>query len=209
MRSGVDEGMGLEDVEGACQVPQVLGEGLTPGHHGVDQVGVAGVVVVGVPVEPLAEAAQVGGEHDVATPGQLVGVVGVGGAGALEPARPRTCPARGRGRPAPLARADRRAVGHEQIGGHRHRVLGVEDDLVAPVPVALDDSRSRGEAARASGIGPSSSSGGPGSAPATPGRAASSLTRYRRRRRRRPAAVGSGSTCRVSPSRTIHEYQGE
>ena len=73
----VDERVRLEHVERAGQVPQVGGERGLAGHHRVHEVGVAGVVVGWVPVEPLAEAAQVGGQHDVAAPGELVGVVAV------------------------------------------------------------------------------------------------------------------------------------
>ena len=87
MRAGSTSGWASRTSRAAGQVPQVLGQRAEPRHHGVDEVGVAGVVVVGVPVEALAEAPQVGGEHDVAPPGQLVRVVGVGRARALEPAR--------------------------------------------------------------------------------------------------------------------------
>ena len=41
------------------------------GHHRVDEVGVTGVVVGGVPVGPLAEAAQVGGQHHITPADQL------------------------------------------------------------------------------------------------------------------------------------------
>jgi len=44
---GVDQRVGPEDVEGAGAVPQVLGERVPPGHDLVDQIGVAGVVVLG------------------------------------------------------------------------------------------------------------------------------------------------------------------
>ena len=95
------------------------------------------VVVLGVPVEPLAEAAKVGRQHHVAAPDQLQGVVGVGHVGVLEPdhlglARAVTVAGQDGRRRAGLA-----AVGHQQVGRDRHRALGVEDDLLPAVAVAL------------------------------------------------------------------------
>ena len=195
---GVDERVLLQHVEAAPQVPDVLGQRVPARHGGVDQVGVARVVVLGVPVEALAEAAQVGRQHDVAPPGQLEGVVGVGHVGVLQADH------LGLARPVAVAGEDGRArravgalVGDEQVGRHRHGVLGVEDDLVPPVAVAghrlerLDVERDRLRA-RARGA----RSGGRGSAPP---------------RRRWPSGSpsGSGSSWVVAASRVIHWYQGE
>jgi carbon monoxide dehydrogenase subunit G len=128
--------MGFEDVETAGQVPEVLGQRALPGHDGVDEVGVTDVVVGRVPVGPLSEAAEIGGEHHVAPPDQLDGVVAVGGRGLGQTADERFA------RTVPVGGEDggtrcRAVVGNQEIGRHRHCLLGVEDDLVAPVPVAL------------------------------------------------------------------------
>ena len=74
----------LEDVEAAPQVPDVLAQRVPARHGRVHQVGVAGVVVLGRPVEALAEAAQIGSEDEVAPTGQLERVVGVGHVGVRE-----------------------------------------------------------------------------------------------------------------------------
>ena len=51
--------------------------------------------------------------------------------------RPASCPARDRDRPTrPAPVVGRRRLGDEQVGGDRHGVLAVEDDLVPPVAVA-------------------------------------------------------------------------
>ena len=84
-RAGSTSGCCSTHIEAALQVPDVLCQGVRAGHGRVHQVGVAGVVHLGVQVEPLAEAAQVRRQHDVAPTGQLQGVVGVGHVGVLEP----------------------------------------------------------------------------------------------------------------------------
>ena len=106
----IDQRVGLEHVEGPGQVPQVLGQRVPSAHHLVDQVGVAGVVVVGVPVGPLAEAPQVRRQHHVTPAGQFGGVVAAGGAPRDPARRSGTCPVRGRARPGPPSpvSADRR-----------------------------------------------------------------------------------------------------
>ena len=106
--------------------------GRPPAHHLVDQVGVAAVVVRRVPVGPLAEAAKVGGQHDMAATGQL----------RRRSRRPAGHPVRvphTRDLPGPwpwTASTARPGVarpsGTSKIGGHRHGVLGVEDDPLAP-----------------------------------------------------------------------------
>ena len=63
IRAGSTSGWACEDVEGAGEVPQVLGERVPAPHDLVDQVGVAAVVIRRVPVGTLAEAAQVRGQH--------------------------------------------------------------------------------------------------------------------------------------------------
>ena len=51
--------------------------------------------------------------------------------------RPASCPARAHGRPArPARRLVPAGIGDEQVGGDRHGVLGVEDDLLPQVTVA-------------------------------------------------------------------------
>jgi len=132
----VDQRVLLQHVERAPQVPHVLRQRVPAGHGGVDEVRVAGVVVLGVPVQPLAEAAQVGSQDDVAAPHQLQPVVRVGHVGVRQPDD--LCLAR----PMPVTGHDsgtRRlvltAVGDKQVGGDRHGVLGVEDHLVAAVAV--------------------------------------------------------------------------
>ena len=131
--------MFLQDVERSAEVPHVLGQRVPPGHHGVDEVGVAGVVIIGIPVLALSEAAEVRCEDDVAAPGQLVGVVGVGHVGVLETDR------LGLAGAVAVAGQHRRTrapsidtgVRHEEVGRHRHGVLAVEDHLVAAVTVAV------------------------------------------------------------------------
>ena len=101
----------------------------------MDQVGVAGVMVVGIPVGPLAKAPEVRGQHHVAAPSQLGGVVAALGGLGVEAADP------GFSRAVPVDGQHRRAgrppvVGDEQVGGDRHVRLGVEDDPPPPVAVA-------------------------------------------------------------------------
>ena len=79
--------MSLEHIEAAGEVPDVLAQRVPPGHDGMDQVGVAGVVVLGVPVLALTEAAQVGRQDDVALPDQLEAVVAIRRVGVLQPHR--------------------------------------------------------------------------------------------------------------------------
>ena len=168
----VDERVLLQHVEAAPQVPDVLGQRVPPRHGGVHQVGVARVVVLGIPVEPLAEAAQVGRQHDVAPAGQLERVVGVGHVGVLEPDHLRLA------RPVAVAGEDGRSrrpalalVGHQQVGRHRHGVLGVEDDLVPPVAVAGDRLEGLDVERHRLGLGPEQL-GQAGTAAPDPGRAA-------------------------------------
>jgi len=132
----VDQGMADEHVEATSEVPEVLGERAEPGHGGVHQIDVTGVDAGRVPVGAFAEAPQVRREHDVPATGQLVGVVAVRGVGRLEPDRLRLPGT------VTVTREDRRArrctvIRYEEVRGHRHRVLGVEDDLVPAVAVAL------------------------------------------------------------------------
>ena len=116
------------------EVPEVLGERAPAGHDLVHEVGVTGVVVLGVPVQALAEAAQVRGQHHVAAPGELGRVVTTRLVPRLDPADTglaRAVAVDGQdGRP----RA-RTAVGHQEVGGYGHRVLGVVHQPVAAVPV--------------------------------------------------------------------------
>ena len=164
----VHQGMVLEDVEAPGHVPQVLGERVLPGHHGVDQVGVTAVVVGRVPVGPLAETAEVGGEDHVPPPDELDGVVAVGGLGLVQTAHerlPRSVAVGGQhggAGPDPV-------VGDEKIGRHRHRRLGVEDDRVPPVTRGSRRCRASrrpgGPVAEGGRAGPST---GPGTGPATP-----------------------------------------
>ena len=74
--------------------------------------------------------------------------------------RPASCPARGRGRrgrPGPGGWSNS-GVGDAQVGGDRHGVLGVEDDLVPAIAVTGPPTRaSRGRAAPHQGSGPRSS----------------------------------------------------
>ena len=89
------------------------------------------------------------------------------------------------------------AVGDEQVGGDRHGVLGVEDDLVPAVAVAGDGLERLEVEGDRLGLGPEQlARAGPGGAPprpaAPPGRAS-----------------GSGSSWVVAASRVIHWYQGE
>ena len=166
----VDQRVLLQDVEGAPQVPDVLRQGIPAGHGRMDEVRVAFVVVVGVPIEPFTEAAQVGCQHDVAAPDELQRVVGVGHVGVLQPDDLRLA------RPVAVAGQDGRPgrlvlplVGDEQVGGDRHGVLGVEDDLVPAVAVAgLRLERLEVERDRL-GLGPEQL-GEPGPAPLHPGR---------------------------------------
>ena len=119
---------------------------------------------------------------------------------------PGTCPVRARGRPGWRPRAaPRPGVRHQQVGGHRHGVLGVEDDLVPAIPVAggglehLEVERHR--------VG---------------GRARAARRRTRRRRssqaaNRRGLPSGSGSSCTAAlrrghpliPGRVIARRWGE
>ena len=140
IRSGSTSGCSSQHVEAATQVPDVLGQRVPARHGGVDEVGVARVVVLGVPVQALAEAAQVRRQHDIAPAGQLERVVGVRHVGVLQPDHlglPRPVAVAGEDGRARVG-ASSRAVGDEQVGRHRHGVLGVEDDLVPPVAVAGD-----------------------------------------------------------------------
>ena len=193
----IDERVPLEQIEAAPQIPDVLGQRVPTRHRRVDEVGVAGVVVLGVPVLPLAEAAQVRGEHDIPAADQLEAVVGVGHLGVLESDDLALAG------PVPVAADDGRAgrgvsprVGNQQVGGYRHGVLGVEDDLVPAVAVAghrlerLDVERHR------FGLRPRSSC---------------SRTRVRSIQAGRAdgSPSGKGSSGLVAARRAIHWYQGE
>ncbi len=118
-------------------VPDVLGQRVHSGHHGVDEVGVAAVVIGGVPVGPLPEAAEIGGEDHVAPADELDGVVPVGGVGLVEAADEGLAGAVAVGGQDGGTGAHP-AVGDEQVRRHRHGRVGVVDDLVPPVPVAGD-----------------------------------------------------------------------
>ena len=59
----VDERVPRQEVETAPEVPDVLRQRVPPCHDRVHEVGVARVVVLRVPVQPLAETAQVGRQH--------------------------------------------------------------------------------------------------------------------------------------------------
>ena len=193
IREGSTSGCSTEDVEGAAEVPDVLRQRVPSGHDGMDQVGVAGVVVLGIPVEAFAEAPQVGREHHIALPYELQGIVAVGRIGVLESHR------LGLTRPVPVAGQHRCAgrdppIGHQQVRRHRHGVLGVEDDQVPAVAVALHRfERLEVQGHRQSGIGPSSS-----------------IRRARRRSRHAEMESGSpsgrGSSCGVAANRVIHWY---
>ena len=97
------------------EVPDVLRQGVPPGHDGVDEVGVAGVVVLGIPVLALPEAAQVGRQHDVPLPDELEGVVAVRRVGVLQPDR------LGLARAVPVAGQHRRALGDPPVGDQQVR----------------------------------------------------------------------------------------
>ncbi len=193
---GVHQRMLAEDVQGAAEVPDVLRQRVPSGHDGMDQVGVARVVVLGIPVEPFAEATQVGREHHIALPYQLQGVVAVGRIGVLQSDR------LGLARPVPVAGQHRCAggdppVGHQQVRRHRHGVLGVEDDQVPAVAVALHRFERLGvEGHRQRAWGPEARSGGRAGARAMP--------RWSRGRLR-----GRGSSCGVAANRVIHWYHDE
>jgi hypothetical protein len=90
----------------------------------MDEVGVTGVVVLGVPVLPFAEAAQVGGQHDVALPDELERVVAVRRVGVLEPDRLRLA------RPVPVAGQHRRPLGDQPVGDQQ---VGEGTDMVSSV----------------------------------------------------------------------------
>ncbi len=188
--------MGLQHVEGPGQVPEVLGQRIPPPHDLVDQVGVAGVVVLGVPVGPLAEAPEVRGQDHMPPAGQLGGVVAPrGGLGIVEttdPGLPRSVPVDGQdGRPGCTA-----PVGHQQIGRHRHVHLGVEDDPGAHGTRRRPPPRSpppRGAPARAT----------------VPGRPADGRRTARTMRSNSAGSSGSPSVSSMAARRLTAWYQGE
>ena len=139
----VDEGMLLEHVERAAEIPQILRERVRAGGDSVDEVEIAAVLVGRVPVGTFAEAAQVGREHHVAALGELMRVVAVlrgdrGGALLLAHAADLRLPGA-----VTVLREDggaglRAIVWDEQERRNRHRRLGVEDDRLAPIRSAVD-----------------------------------------------------------------------
>ena len=135
MRCGVDERVRGQHVEGPAEVPEVALERHDAGHRGAHQVPVAVVLLVGHEVGPLAEAAEVRREHDVAGTRELIGVV-VARATRHDAAHQVLARSvavdREHGGSGRVAR-----VRHEQVRGHRHRALGVEDDAVAAVRAAI------------------------------------------------------------------------
>ena len=185
-----------------------------PRHHGVDEVGVTGVVVLGVPVEALAEAAHVGGEHHVAALGQLVRVVGVGRPGALEPDRLGPSRARARGRPAPPAPA---ATSVASVAARADRPAPTSSPRCRRPPCRAGSRRTRPTPASRAATAPWTASA-PAVCRAVAGTAPATATGAPGRRGRVPAVAGvaspvpgagSGSTWSVWPRRTIHQYQGE
>ena len=133
--SRVDERC-AQHVERAPEVPEVALERHDAGHRRAHEIPVAVVLVVGHPVAALAEAAQVGREHDVAERREHVRVV-VARAARLDAAHERLARAvpvdREHGGPGGVA-----ARGDEEIRGHRHRLLDVEHDPRPRIVAAVD-----------------------------------------------------------------------
>ena len=108
-------------------------------HRGAHEIPVAVVLVVGHPVGPLAEAAQVGREHDVALAREHVRVRRAFVVLLVEQAADaRLARDRGRGSRASPGPGSVRSCGTRRYAGNRHRRLGVEHDAVAPVGAAVD-----------------------------------------------------------------------
>ena len=205
------------------QVPEVALERHDAGHRGAHEVPVAVVLVVGHPVGALAEAAEVGREHDVAGASRA-------GARSRRPRRPATRPhTSALPGPCPWIASTAgsgprsRSCGTSRYAGTDIVRFGVEDDAVAAVRAAVDRlGRSRRRAAPGPGSGPSSararasvrarhasncsgSSTGHGSA-RRPSRAAGASTPSRRSC---DARVTIASSAQASPPARWRRYAGD
>ncbi len=133
----VDEGVGLEQIEGSREIPQILAQRGRSCHHRVHEIRVAGIVIGRHLVDALPEAAQVRSEHDVAAAHELAGVVAVRLVGLGEAADV------GLARAVAVHGEHRRAgldppLGDEQVRRNRHHVLDVEDHFLLAVAVAVE-----------------------------------------------------------------------